>query len=131
MTDFGFTILLVAVLLLIGLLLFIPMRWLAMRSVRQTKEAPKGFNPKRTPLSGVEIFALVLPLVSAIMGMIASLAIYALAVPDELEVPEWAKWTNVLFIAAFAVSGHKIGGSISRRLLRRTNSPLADDEQNE
>ena len=131
MANFGFAILLLAFLLLIGVLLFIPMRWLAMRSIKDNKEAPKGFDPKRTRLSGVEILALVIPLVSATLGMIAAIAIYALAVRDELELPEWVKWAYLLFIAAFAVSGHKIGDSISRRLLRRAESPLAEDAQSQ
>jgi hypothetical protein len=129
--NLGFIFFLFFLLALGGLLLFIPLRWIAMRSVISEKDPPKQFDPKRTPLSGVEILALVLPLCFIVSAVVLFSVIYALAMSKNIARTEWFGWFYLAFmIAGVGVAG-KIGASVSNWLLRRSNSVLAEQTRDE
>ena len=131
MSGSGPLFLMLIVFALVGVLLFFPLRWIAMRSVRQEDVPPEEFDPRRTPLSGVEIFALVLPPASFLLGGILGYVVYSRVWSADVGFPDWFQWVLFVLIFVFAFAAHRIGDSLSRRLLRNAKSRLGMYDESE
>ena len=85
----------------------------------------KEFDPKKTPLSGTEVFALVLPIVGPICSIALFFVVYAWVKPENAKLPEWVQWINLVFIIVMIIGAIKLSEVAAERILTRINSPLA------
>ena len=92
-----------------------------------TSDRPEKFDPKKTPLSAVEVFALVLPIVGTFASLALFFVVYDWIFPDSTEFPEDVKWINFVLMLVFAFGGGKIASDVSDKILERINSPHLRD----
>lgn len=118
--DAAIIFLLLAILFFIGVVLYVPLRWLAMRSVKPKEVPPDTLDPKRTHLTGLEIFALVLPLCLTIASPLVGFAIVLKATPDGQQLSDLIGWLILGSMVILAIVGAKIGQALSVLLLERS-----------
>ena len=118
MTDATFVISLLSILFVIGVVLYIPLRWLAMRSVKPEDVPPDKLDPKRTHLTCLEVFALVLPLSFTITAPIVGYALVRWITPDGQQLSDLMGWIFLGSIVVLGIIGFNIGQALSRLLLQ-------------
>ena len=84
------------------------------------------FDPKETPLSGLEVFALVLPILGPIVAVVLSFAVRAWAFPADAERPDWAGWLGFSVLLVIGLAAGKYSEVAADRLLLRIDSPLSE-----
>lgn len=120
MSDATFIIFLLAILFVIGVVLYVPLRWLAMRSVKPEDVPPDKLDPKRTHLTCLEVFALVLPLSFAIASPIVGYALVRWVMPDGQQLSDLMSLMFLASTVLLAIIGFNIGQALSRILLQRS-----------
>ena len=130
LSDAAPVFLLLAFLFFIGVVLYVPLRWLAMRSVKPKEVPPDVLDPKRTHLTCLEVFALVLPLCLGIASPLVGVVIVLSTAPDDQQFSDVVGWLFLGSIVVLSIVGAKIGQALSRLLLQRSrySARWRDDE---
>ena len=91
-----------------------------MRSVKPKEVPPDVLDPKRTHLTCLEVFALVLPLCLAIASPLVGVAIVLSTTPDGQQFSGITGWLILGSMVIPGIVGAKIGQALSRLLLQRS-----------
>jgi hypothetical protein len=112
--------------IVIGVPLYLLLRWLSGRAAKHATRTPQKFDPHKTPLKGVEVFALVFPLIAPIGSILFSFWFLSVVKSDVGVFPQWVKWIIFASVMGIAAVSYKLSQFYSQHLMRRANPHFAD-----